>query len=157
MKKIITVLLSTLILLNSVSTEVFAAESPVEQVAVLESTIVAYEGIGGNARSTTFTDTSIDIYCSSIGMEVTIYSITNHLCSVVGVKDVEVQLKNGNDWVTVAVSGPAEDTNTHGMGMTFTYEDAIYGATYRIHCVHYANGDEYRELEHTTSEFKFIY
>ena len=157
MKKILTVLMSTLILLNSVSTEVYAAESAVEQVAVLESTIVAYEGIKSNARSTTFTDTSIDIYCSSIGMEVTIYSITNHFCSVVGVKDIEVQLKNGNDWITVATAGPGEDTNVYGMGVTFTYPDAIYGATYRIYCVHYANGDQYRELEHTTSEFKFIY
>ena len=157
MKKILTVLMSTLILLSSVSTEVFANENAVEQVVVLESTVVPYEGTGLNARSTTFTDNSIDVYCSSIGMEVTIYSITNHLCSVVGVKDVEVQLKNGSNWVTVATSGPAEETNTHGMGMTFTYEDAIYGATYRIYCVNYANGDEYRELEHTTSEFKFIY
>ena len=157
MKKTLTLLMTMVILFSSVSTEVFAAEMAVEEVAVLESTVFTCGGTGQNARSTTFSDTSIDIYCSSIGMEVTIYSITNQLCSVIGVKDVEVQLKNGSDWVTVAISGPAEDTNTHGMGMTFTYPDAIYGATYRIHCVHYANGDEYRELEHTTSEFKFIY
>lgn len=157
MKKVLTVLMSMVILFSSVSTEVFAEEMVGEQVVVLESTVFTCEGIGQNARSTTFSDTSIDIACSSSGMDVTIYSTTNQLCSVIGVKDVQVQLKNGNDWVTVAISGPAEDTNTHGMGMHFVYEDAIYGATYRIYCVHYAYGDEYRELEHTTSEFKFVY
>lgn len=157
MKRVLTVLMSMFILLSSVSADVYAAEAAVGQMAVLESSVVSYEGTGLNARSTTFTDTSIDIYCSSIGMEVTIYSITNYLCSVIGVKDIEVQMKSGSKWITVATAGPGEDTNTHGMGVTFTYPDAIYGATYRIYCVHYANGDEYRELEHTSIEFKFVY
>ena len=157
MKKVLTVLMTIVVLFSSASTEVLAAEMAVEQITVLESTVFACEGMGQSARSTTFSDTSIDIVCSSSGMKITIYSTTNQLCSVIGVKDIEVQLKNGNDWVTVATAGPGEDTNVYGMGVTFTYEDAIYGATYRIHCVHYANGDEYRELEHTTSEFKFIY
>ena len=157
MKKVITLFMSLVFLFSSFSTEAIAAEMTIEQIDILESSVFAYEGTGQNARSTTFSDTSIDVACSSSGMNVTIYSTTNQLCSVIGVKDVKVQLKNGSNWVTVAISGPAEATNTHGMGMTFTYEDAIYGATYRIYCVHYANGDEYRELEHTSTEFKFIY
>lgn len=156
MKKVLTVLMSMVMLFSSISTEAFAAEA-VEKIAVLETTVFTCDETGQNARSTTFSNTAIDVVCSSSGMRVTIYSTTNQLCSVIGVKDIEVQLKNGNDWVTVATAGPGEDTNVYGMGVTFTYEDAIYGATYRIHCVHYANGDEYRELEHTTSEFKFIY
>lgn len=157
MKKVLTVLMSMVILFSSISTEVFAVETVSEQVDVLEASVFACDGTEQNARSTTFSDTSIDVACSASGMDVTIYSTTNQLCSVIGVKDVKVQLKNGNDWVTVAISGPAEDTNVYGMGMTFIYPGAIYGATYRIYCVHYANGDEYRELEHTSVEFKFVY
>ena len=157
MKKIFTVLMSVIILFSSITTEAFAAETVVEQVAVLETKVFKCDETGMNARSTTFSNTSIDIACSSSGMDVTIYSTTNQLCSVIGVKDIEVQLKNGSNWVTVATAGPGEDTNTHGMGVNFVYPDAIYGATYRIYCVHYAYGDEYRELEHTTSEFKFVY
>lgn len=156
MKKVLTVLMSIVMLFSSISTEAFAAEA-VEKMAVLETTVFTCDETGQNARSTTFSNTAIDVVCSSSGMRVTIYSTTNQLCSVIGVKDIEVQLKNGNNWVTVATAGPGEDTNVYGMGVTFTYPDAIYGATYRIYCVHYANGDEYRELEHTSIEFKFVY
>ena len=156
MKKVLTVLMSIVMLFSSISTEAFAAEA-VEKMAVLETTVFTCDETGQNARSTTFSNTAIDVVCSSSGMRVTIYSTTNQLCSVIGVKDIEVQLKNGNNWVTVATAGPGEDNNVYGMGVTFTYPDAIYGATYRIYCVHYANGDEYRELEHTSTEFKFIY
>lgn len=157
MKKVLTVLLTMVLLFSSVPTEVFAAETTSEQVEVLEYSVFTCEGTEQNARSTTFSNTAIDVACSASGMDVTIYSTTNQLCSVIGVKDIKVQLKNGNDWVTVAVAGPGEETNTHGMGVTFLYTGAIYGATYRIYCVHYANGDEYRELEHTSIEFKFVY
>ena len=157
MKKLLSVLMAMVVLFGSVSTEVFATETAAEQVVVLESQVFDYEGLGQDVRSTTFTDTSIDIYCSSIGMEVTIYSSATQLCSVIGVKDIEVQMKSGSKWVTVATASSGEQTNTYGMGIMFTYPDAVYGNTYRIYCVHYANGDEYRELEHTTSEFKFIY
>ena len=156
MKKVLTVLMSIVMLFSSISTEAFAAEA-VEKITVLETTVFTCDETGQNARSTTFSNTAIDVVCSSSGMRVTIYSTTNQLCSVIGVKDIEVQLKNGNNWVTVATAGPGEDNNVYGMGVTFTYPDAIYGATYRIYCVHYANGDEYRELEHTSTEFKFIY
>ena len=157
MRKIFTILMSMIMLFSSVSTEVFAAEMTAGQVEVLESSVFDCERIGQNVRSTTFSDTSIDIACSASGMDVTIYSTASQLCSVIGVKDIEVQMKSGSDWVTVATATSGEQTNTYGMGLHFIYPDAIYGATYRIHCVHYANGDEYRELEHTTSEFKFIY
>lgn len=144
-------------LFGAVSTEVFAAETMNNQVDILESNVFTCEGTEGYARSTTFTDTSIDVACSSSGMDVTIYSTTNQLCSVIGVKDIEVQMKNGSNWVTVATATAGEATNTYGMGLHFVYPDAIYGNTYRIYCVHYANGDEYRELEHTSVEFKFVY
>ncbi len=157
MKKIFTVLMSVIILFSSITTEAFAAETVVEQVAVLETKVFTCDETGMNARSTTFSNTSIDVACSSSGMDVTIYSTTNQLCSVIGVKDIEVQMKNGSNWVTVATATAGEATNTYGMGLHFVYPDAIYGNTYRIYCVHYANGDEYRELEHTSVEFKFVY
>ena len=157
MRKVLMVFMSMVILFSSVSTEAFATEAVDEQVKVLETTVFKCDTVGQNARSTTFSDTSIDIYCSSTGMDVTIYSTTNQLCSVVGVKDIEVQMKSGSKWVTVATASSGEQTNAYGMGIMFTYPDAIYGNTYRIYCVHYAYGDEYRELEHTTSEFKFVY
>ena len=157
MKKVLTVIMSMIILFSSVSTEVFATETMGEYVVVLDSSVIICEGTGQNVRSTTFSDTSIDVGLTSSGMDITIYSTTNQLCSVVGVKDIEVQMKSGSKWVTVATATSGEATNTYGMGVHFTYPDAIYGATYRIYCVHYANGDEYRELEHTSIEFKFIY
>ena len=126
MKKLLTVLMAMTLLFSSVPTEVFATEMTSEQVDVLEYSVFTCEEIEQNARSTTFSNTAIDVACSASGMDVTIYSTTNQLCSVIGVKDVKVQLKNGNDWVTVAISGPAEDTNVYGMGMTFIYPDAIY-------------------------------
>ena len=157
MKKVLTVLMSVVILFSSVSTEVFAAETIGDRVMILDSSVFICEEIRQNARSTTFSNTSIDVGLTSSGLDITIYSTTNQLCSVVGVKDIEVQMKSGNKWVTVATATSGEATNTYGMGVHFTYPDAIYGATYRIYCVHYANGDEYRELEHTSIEFKFVY
>ncbi|MBQ8188670.1 MAG: hypothetical protein IJZ44_02715 [Lachnospiraceae bacterium] len=157
MKKVLTVLMSMVILFSSVSTQVVAAETTGEYVTILDSTVFTCERTGQNARSTTFSDTSIDVGLTSSGLDITIYSTTNQLCSVVGVKDIEVQMKSGSKWVTVATASSGEATNTYGMGVHFTYPDAIYGNTYRIYCVHYANGDEYRELEHTSVEFKFVY
>ena len=126
-----------------------AAETEVTQ---LECQVYEKEYIDNSlARATTFIDTSIGISYSSSGMFITIDTIMNKTASVVGVKDIQVQIQNGDDWVTVATSTGGELTNTGSCCVELNYTGAIVGQTYRVTCIHYANVDGYRELYHETA------
>ena len=156
MKKFIATLslLSVLVLFNGV----FAFAKEEESVQKLECQVL--EGnteVNSSARSTTFIDTSIDISYSANGMYVAITTGMNSTASLVGAKDIKVQIQNGSDWVTVAVSDGGEAYNTTSCVLTFTYPDSILGQTYRVVCTHYGNVDGYREMYHETNGFKCVY
>lgn len=157
-KRIICFVLVAVLMNCSLAMNVFAAENVDSKVLILEASVVAHEAeptIG--MRSTTFTDTMILISSSSAGMSVTINTDLNNTASVVGVKDIKVQLKSGNDWITVATSTGGEVSGYSGCSVSFTYSGAVKGQTYKICCTHYGNVDEYRELYHETGEFVFTY
>lgn len=160
LKKISCTLLSIILLNVSCVTPVFAAEE--SSVVELEATVTAEYNDGlvsyAEPRSTTFTDTTIDIAYTSDGMHIAIHTDLNMTGSVVGVKDIQIQKKGLlGTWTTVATSTGGEVTNASGCIVRLTYADAEYGETYRVTCVHYAYGDEYRELYHETIEAKCVY
>lgn len=157
-KKIVSIALVTVILNCSYVMNVFAAEDTVLKVVDIEANVIGYnEGVSVGMRSTTFIDTSILISGSSAGMAVTIDTRMNDTASIVGVKDIKVQLKSGNDWITVATSTGGEVSGYAGCSVSFTYSGAVKGKTYKICCTHYGNVDGYRELYHETDEFVFTY
>ena len=157
MKKILSMLplLSVLLCLNGFSS--FAQEeTPVMQLdcQVLENNVESNSSV----RSTTFIDTSVEVgYSKTEGMIVYITTSMNTTASVVGVKDIEIQIENGNDWVTVATCTGGESSNTTSCIISLIYPNPIEGKKYRVVCTHYGNVDGYRELYHETNGFKCVY
>lgn len=157
LKRVWSAVLIIAMLLSSNYLSVFAQEeSHVEQ---LECQVMEWE-VNNNlpsARSTTFIDTTITTGYDAEGMHVTIVTCMNNVASLVGVKDIKIQVKNGNDWITVAVSSGGELYNTSACAVDINYSGVVEGYTYRVTCVHYGNVDEYRELYHETVGFKCQY
>ena len=157
MKKLLTLLplFSIILLLNGFSVSA-QEEIPIKQLEcqVLENNIE----YNSSARSTTFVDTTISVgYSKTEGMIVYITTSMNTTASVVGAKDIEIQIEDGNDWVTVATSTGGELYNTGVCVLGLTYPDPIEGKKYRVVCTHYGNVDGYRELYHETNGFKCVY
>ena len=159
MKRMISLLLSAIMLSTLFINVTFAAENSSDtDVVVLEAVVEEYApGMNATARSTTFADNSIDVSFSSSGMSITISTSMTLNASIVGVKDIEIQLKNGNDWVTVATSAGGGVTDAMGCAVELTYTGAIYGEYYRVVCTHYADVDGYRELYHESAAMRCIY
>ena len=152
LRKMLKGVVTTLLLVSTLSMQVFAASSAESNsdVVELEATVFEYSDSSGiSTYATIFQDASITIsYHSSVGMEVLILTALNGVGTVVGVKDIKIQAKSGNSWVTVATSAGGEVTNARGMGCEVTYAGAIEGVTYRVVCTHYGNYEGYRELYH---------
>lgn len=158
LKKIVCTFFATILFNVSLVVPVLAAEGL--EVVELESTVTAvYDSLsqGIQPRSTTFLDTSITIGYDEEGMHVAICTDLNGVGSVVGAKDINVQIKNGSSWTTVATSAGGGVTDATGCIISFTYADAVKGETYRVTCIHYGNVDEYRELYHESEGFKCTY
>lgn len=158
-KKLTSLLLSAIMLSTLFINVAFAAENSEEtEVVTLEAVVQEYEpSVNSSARSTTFSDASIDVSFSAEGMSITISTSMTMVASVVGVKDIEIQLKNGNDWVTVATSTGAGLTDKIGCTVELLYPDSIYGEYYRVICTHYGDVDGYRELYHESGSMRCIY
>ena len=158
-KRIISLLLSAIMFSTLFINVAFAAENSNDvDVVIIEAVVQEYTpSINSVGRSTTFSDNSIDVSFSSSGMSITISTSTTRIASVVGVKDIEIQLKNGSDWVTVATSTGGEVYNALGCGVSLTYTGAIYGEYYRVVCTHYGDVDGYRELYHESAAMRCIY
>ncbi|MBQ8230779.1 MAG: hypothetical protein IJZ34_02440 [Lachnospiraceae bacterium] len=159
LKKITSLLLSAIMLSTLFINVAFAAESSNKvDIVALNAVVQEYTpNINSAARSTTFSDATIDVTFSSSGMSITISTSTTMIASVVGVKDIEIQLKSGSDWVTVATSTGGELKDTLGCAVTLTYTGAIYGEYYRVVCTHYGDVDGYRELYHESAAMRCIY
>lgn len=159
MKRMISLLLSAIMLSTLFINVALAAENSSDaDVVVLQAVVQEYvPDINSTARATTFADNSIDVSFSSSGMSITISTSMTLNASIVGVKDIEIQLKNGNDWVTVATSAGGGVTDAMGCAVELTYTGAIYGEYYRVVCTHYGYVDEYRELYHESAAMRCIY
>ena len=159
LKKIVCTMLTAVLLNVSWITPVLAVEEV--EVVELDATVTAIYNsavVGGiEARSTTFSDTTISISYSSAGMYVTIDTYLNKTGSVVGVKDIQIQRQDGSSWTTVATSSGGEASNALACTVALTYTGAVKGETYRVTCVHYGNVDEYRELYHESVGVKCSY
>ena len=133
-KKITSLLLSVIMLSTLFMNVAFAAENAGDGDVVLEAVVQEYTpNVNSAARSTTFSDASIDVSFSADGMSITIATSMTMVASRVGVKDIEIQLKNGNGWVTVATSSGEELTNVIGCTVELLYPDSIYGQLSIIH------------------------
>lgn len=163
-KKIISMLLSIIILVVFGKTEVNAAEfevSETENVMELETEISFIEtepDIGIRPLSDfIFVNASITVSHGIDGMNITIATTVDNKAMLVGVKNVEVWHKNDKGkWDKVAVSSGGEEFDCTGMGSKMTYTGAVWGDTYKITCVHYAQvGSTFRELKHDTGEFVY--
>ena len=158
-KKITVALLTIVLLRSSFAMPVYAAEG--SKVETLDATVTVHEAPvheNESSRSTTFIDTSIDVYFESGNMYRTICTGTSITASVLGVKDIEIQKKGIlGTWRTVATSSGGEAYNVISMSASLVYGGAVEGETYRVCCTHYGNVDEYRELYHETSGMICVY
>lgn len=156
LKRVWSAILTVMVLLTSSNLSVFAQEEM--EVEQLECQVMELDMVGNiSTRSTTFIDNTITIGYDAEGMYVTIVTCMNNVASVVGVKDIKIQVQNGSEWVTVAVSSGGELNNTSACVVNLNYAGAVEGYTYRVTCVHYGNVDEYRELYHESVGFKCQY
>ncbi|MBR5248223.1 MAG: hypothetical protein IKV27_04665 [Lachnospiraceae bacterium] len=159
LKKITCALLTVILLNASLPMTVFAAEE--SNVEVLEATVTVCEVPifeGASPRSTTFIDTSIDVFFETDGMHIAIYTGTNLTSSVIGVKDIKIQKKGlFGIWTTVATATGGEAYNVSMVAVSLVFGGAVEGETYRVCCTHYGNVDEYRELYHETSGITCAY
>lgn len=154
--RFIAILLAMVLVVDSQLHQVKAAN--VARVEPLDCVVSAMAGDGlENIRATTFNDTAINVSCSSSGMYVAIHTSMTKEASVVGVKDITVDRLINGTWVTVATSAGGEVYNNVGCVVSFTYTGAVYNATYRVTCVHYADVDGYRELYHEADDIIFVY
>lgn len=159
MKKMFAMLMSAVILLILPGQLVHASSEQAQTVEVLPCIVRSMYNIGASSgtRATTFSDTTINVACSSDGMYVAIHTCTTKEASVIGVKEITIDRLLYGSWVTVATASGGEVYNTAGCVISLNYDDAIYNGTYRVTCVHYANVDGYRELYHETESMKFVY
>ncbi len=157
--KIFRVLIVTMLLTALMGTQVLAAENDVQAIPVLEAFVYEYTTENGiSARGTVFNTATIAIaFDPSYGMYIGILTHLNGIGSVVGVKDILIQEKQGNAWVTVATSAGGEVTNAAGIGCELYYPGAQSDKFYRVICTHYGDYEGYRELYHESEAFRCIY
>lgn len=153
MKRIIALLCMIVMIAGNCCMQAFAEELENNPIIELEATVSDYDPVSGGLvpYSFTFVDTNISVSYDTSGMHITIHTGVNNTASVVGVKDITVQVKSGNDWVTVATSNGGEVYDISGCSISITYPYSVKNKTYRVCCTHYATVDSYRELYHETS------
>lgn len=161
--KMMSLVLSALLLVNAPLLEASAAEYGAEsgeEIVELDATIIDKvsdtSAINPNVR-TFLVNCFLNIYSSSDGMLVEMSTDTTKVASVIGVKDIKIQKKVWYGWKTVATSSGAESKNTNTIALSVLYEDAEYGETYRVSCVHYGDVDGYTEVKNQIDSFEFIY
>ena len=106
---------------------------------------------------TFLTNCSIIYSCSERGLVVDFITSASQVASVIGVKDIELEIKHWYGWSCFYRSPGCENEDSDSIGCTLTYKNAKVGATYRISCVHYADVDGYVEVENETDGFEFKY
>ena len=158
-KKVVCMLSAILLLVSVPAIETQAAELySVESEEVTKLEFIAGEtstDINYPMARTALYNCMINVDCSSDGMLVEINTGCSGTASVVGVKDIKIQKKVWYGWSTVATSTGGERENSNNYSGHILYEDAEYGETYRITCVHYADVDGYEEQDNQLDSFVF--
>lgn len=153
---LVALLLVSIPAMETRAAEVYVEES--EEVAELK--FIADEVLTDSnppmARTALF-NCMINVDCSSEGMWVDFNTNSSGTASVIGVKDIEIKKKVWYGWKTVATSSGGERENSNSYAGHILYEDAEYGETYRITCVHYADVDGYEEQDNQLDSFVFTY
>lgn len=151
--KIVTMLLVVLLLVSNVSMNVEAKvmdSSRVEAVLQLDMKVQEEQDSitesKPNIRALLY-NCMIRVNSSSNGMRVTFMTDCVQVASSIGVKDVEIKQKVWYGWKTVATSSGSQRSNSTSFMGEILYTGAVKGETYRIKCTHYANADEYTEVE----------
>lgn len=167
-RRVLSLALAVACLVNVSPLEANAAEAgnyANEEVEVLTAEISELpEGYFDDLQNSraVLTNCKIMLTFSSDGMQIEIFTGTTGIVPVVGIKDIKVQQKVWYGWKTVAVASGGERTDTSGLGLMVTYDEAIKDETYRVTCVHYADltydgVENYTEGENDTGEFVFTY
>lgn len=94
------------------------------------------------------------VNCSSSGMLLNFSTDCVQLAKTIGIKDVVIKQKVWYGWKTVATSVGGYYTNASTYTGSILYTNAIKGENYRITYTHYADADEYTEVN---GELEFIF
>lgn len=167
-QKLIGMMLSGIFFISFPLLEVNAAElnsSMKDEVEIMECYVGevpdGYFDYLTNARAA-FSDCYISVGFSEAGMDIEVFTGTNDIVPIVGVKDIRVEQKMWYGWKLVAVSSGAELPDTNGIAVNVVFRGAIKDKTYRVTCIHYADFlyddvEEYVEGFANTGEFVFTY
>ena len=121
-------------------------ETNVEHLIMIPNEVES-ENDGETAVRALLYNCIMSVYCSSQGMEIAFSTDCVQLSSVIGVKDIVIKQKVWYGWKTVATSVGGYYTNEYGYTGTILYTNAVKGETYRITCTHYADADNYSEVD----------
>lgn len=162
-RRVISLVLVALFLVNASYLDVTAAESEPEVIEYMEAEVremTAEELAEILNTKTALSGCTISITRQTTGMQIQIYTATTQLAPVIGVKDIKVEQKVWYGWKTVATGNGGELYDTAGMTCTVTFTGAEVGENYRVSCVHYADLDydgvtQYTELTNNTGEFTY--
>lgn len=140
----------------SEAAETSVTEESIE-VEVLEAEVI--EDVEGNPEivpRTMLVDCMINVGRKSDGMHIDVIVGTVGTASVLGVKDIKIWKKNSyGRWDLVAISDGGESYNSASGGVTITYANAVFGATYKITCVHYGDVNGMEEYSNDSGEFVY--
>lgn len=156
--KVLSLVLAIIMMVSMVSIDVSAAEKGVEEkIEVLK--MISLDNLNGGEVSNSnikalLHNCLISVNSSSSGMRVTFMTDCVQVASTIGVKDVLIKQKVWYGWKTVATSVGGYNINETTYMGTIYYTNAIKGETYRITCTHYADADEYTEVN---GELEFIF
>lgn len=167
-QRLMGIILSVVLFVNIPLLEVSAEEitpSANSEIEIMECSVgevpEGYFDYLQKARAA-FSDCYISVGFGSDGMDIEIFTGTNDIVPVVGVKDIRVEQKVWYGWKLVAVSNGGEDTDTNGIAVHVVFRGAIKDKTYRVTCIHYADFlyddvEEYVEGFANTGDFVFTY
>lgn len=167
-QKLVGIMLAVALFINVPLLEVSAAELNTtvdEGIEIMECSVgevpEGYFDYLQKARAA-FSDCLISVGCSSEGMDIEIFTGTNAIVPVVGVKDIRVEQKMWYGWKLVAVSTGGEIADKDGISVHVVFTGAIKGKSYRVTCIHYADlvyddVEEYVEGFNNTGDFIFTY
>lgn len=100
-------------------------------------------------------DCSINISGSSSGVEIVFITDSTTQADEIGCKDIVLQEKVNGVWRDIKIADSHITKDSH-FGGSATYTNAVKGATYKVHCTHYATwGSKTQTLYNESSTFVY--
>ncbi len=167
-KQIMSLLMMLIICTGIVPIKASAASAPAieyMQVESVDGEIVNFDVIKkenpGNQNirrdASYLNNCSISVAYADYGLHIQLETGTTQVASVIGVKDIKVQEKNGIFWNNIASSDGGSITNDDWYMGISKCTNAVDGNTYRVKCTHYAYiGGNYYHYDNTTDGFKYV-